>query len=284
MSAGLCFGVLEEKIAAGDLGLRKVWEGLKPVIDTRTVASRDEAYIAFSRVFKLSQGLLKDSEVSHIWQQFLEEGYLCIEGEERRYYFNTLLARFKEGAEGVKISWITYNSEENNLEEIAKEINAIAQEALGGSGPGIEFLHKILPAPCVVSMVAKCDGVPIAGFYATFVEELSLLYINLIVRKIDWPNINIIQQLQNELSHLQERFLGVKCVALSTPVTNTHAQQIYRSLDFEQIERVENAFDGKPVFFYGKKLDSDAVLPGYAEFKKAYDAARSPYLNPPQKI
>lgn len=276
MSAGWAERLDSVISSSGEVG--QAWKELRPAIDSGKVASRGEACLCFSRLLKIANGLGSDEKVRSVWTEFLEQGELSVEGSDRQYSFKSLLGLFEEGKSAFDVKWTKMEPGQDSIDRTAAIINAIAVESIG-DGPPVPFMQSILQAPFVVAMVARTGETPVAASYGTYVDALKLMHINFIGRRADYPGVRAIERLQGHVADVMKQFPELKAVTLCARKTNPYAQKIYESLGFEQIDYIEHGPGGQPVFFYGKKLHPDGQLPtSYADFKKAYDQTRKPYL------
>ena len=277
MSAG-GIGELNQAIL-GNEQIQKDWELLRPTLEQTppTVKTRKEGYLAFSRLLRISNGIGSDEKVRTLWADFLKNGKLLVEDSQQEYDFRNLLELFTKRKPTFKVKWITVDStaDSNTIASTAKTIIALAKESLGPCPP-LSFLQEKLKTPIVLTMLGRVDDTPIAVGYGTYVKELELVHINFVARKPNYPGVQILKQLKEHEARVREQFPDVKCVTLKVQVSNLRVEQMYKALGFEYIDLVEAGFEGEDTRFYGKKLTDDAVLPAsFAEFDKAYQAARA---------
>lgn len=256
--------------------IRGEWNKLKPAIETGKVASRKEAYLAFSSALKITKAVSGDSELTELWQKFLEQSTFSIEGTDSSYNFSSILDLLKEGKTDFTVRWKPIVPNEDKLKKAAEHVNGIALDALGDP-PGAPFFHKLFQGPITFGLIAKYNKIPIASIYTTFVDSLHLVHCNFLGRKVNYPGVRITESLQSQFGILQDRFPETKVMTLLVDEENIHAKSIYETLGFVQLEKIQYGADGEPKYFYGKKLVDEAVFPTYAEFKQAYDEARKPY-------
>jgi len=153
--------ILDCKIVS-DEETRKAWDQLKPVIASGKVATRKDAYLSFSRLLKVSNGIGSDEKIRKLWADFLAQGQLSIEGSDQQYDFSPILKLFREGKKSFAIQWFQMDPNEESIHHTAQIIHSIAQESIG-IAPNITLMEKLLKAPFVFTLVAKTEGVSIAA-------------------------------------------------------------------------------------------------------------------------
>ena len=195
---------------------------------------------------KISQGVAKQDSLKELWLDLLSQGSfsLCLEGHEPiNYRFNTITELLKSGREAFEVELVEINPKTADLENSAQAIHNIALESLGDS-PGVKYFQTKLASPHTFCLMAQERETSIACTYGTYVElpAVNLFHINILGRKMEYPSVRIIDNLQGQIKRLQTRFPKVQYLTLCVEVKNDRMRLIYQDLGFEQIDYAEKNF------------------------------------------
>lgn len=261
--------------------LQSLWAEVQPYFNQGEVASREQAYVLFSKVLKITQETVELDGVKELWLDLLSRGCfsLFLEGHERENYdFSTITELVKSGRRAFEVDFVEVDSEGSCLFEVAEAIHSISLSSLGCT-PGVEFFQRILASPNTFCLLAQDRKNFIACTYGTYVEltTVNLFHLNFLGRKIEYPSIHILEKMHGELKRIHHRFPNIHYLTLCVQVSNARMIQLYRSLGFQEISYVENGTIGEPVYFFGKKIDQNSNVepPSYLEFREAIDRLRS---------
>jgi hypothetical protein len=261
--------------------LQELWMEVQPYFNQGEVASREQAYILFSRVLKITQEAVELDDVRDVWLDLLSQGCFSLKQENnplQNYDFSTLVELVKSGRKNFDVTFLEVDPLNCASAEIASAIDSIALSSLGHT-PGVNFFKRIILSPSTFCLLAHDRQSFMACTYGTYVElaSLNLFHLNFLGRKIEYPAIQMIEKLLMEKQRVLDRFPNIHYFTLCVQVSNTRMDQLYRALGFKEISYVENGTIGEPVYFLGMKRDPNSTVepPSYPEFRAAYDRLRS---------
>lgn len=257
--------------------IKGTWDSLKSAVAEGRVVNRAQAYVLFSSALKLSNAFKNDRNIRGLWRDFLERSGFTLDGTDRYYDFTTILNLFDAEREKFQISWVQIGGNEGDLETQAEEVHSIASDALGNS-PGAAFFKKKLGSPVITGVIARCEETPIACLYGTYVDALKLFHVNFLGRKISFPGVHIVENLQSQIGLLRERFPEIEVITLKVDQENIHAKGIYESMGFTELETVPGDSEAEIRYFFGKKLVEATQFPTYEAFTLAYDAVGKAFI------
>lgn len=261
--------------------LQSLWSEVRPYFNHGEVTSREQAYVLFSRVLKITQEAVELDGIKELWIDLLSQGYFSLlhEGHEKeKYDFSTITELVNSGRRDFDVDFVEVDPEKSGFFEVAEAVHSISLSSLGRT-PDVDFFKRILASPNTFCLLAQDRQNFIACTYGTYVElaTVNLFHLNFLGRKIEYPSIHILERLQGEVQRIHNRFPNIHYLTLCVQLSNTRMIQLYRSLGFQEISYVENGTIGEPVYFFGKKADPNSIVepPSYLEFREAIDKLRS---------
>jgi hypothetical protein len=252
------------------------WQNVKPYFYQGQVASREEAYLLFSRVLKITQEALESATVKELWLNLLNQGCfeLKIEGMVKKSYnFSTIADLVNRGKTSFDLEFTEVDPAANNMVEVAEAVHSVALSSIEGTPPGVEFFQRKLTSPKVFCLLAKENENVIAAMYGTYLEleKVNFFHINILGRKIEYPSVNIIEKLREECLRIHNRFPNIHYWTLCVKENNPRMFTRYQELDFEQVDCDVNPVSGEKTYFLAKKIDKtiDVSPPKYQDYQEA---------------
>lgn len=241
--------------------LNNLWNDVRIHMNGNVVQSKEEVYILFSKVLKISNLIEYTEPMKTFWYNLLQQGSFFFHDSDNKsikYTFDTIIDLIKSGEQAFIVDIIEINSKECDLASVSESIHSICLDSVGDS-PGAPFFQEKFASPNVMCLLAKYKETPIACAYGTYRKlsepKINLFHINFLGRKPEYPSVHMIEIMQEQLPRIRNKFPDLNFLTLCVDVDNEHMISIYQRLGFKQIEFVEKGTRGVPVFFYGKPID-----------------------------
>lgn len=255
--------------------LKVLWNEVCPHFYGGKITSREEAYILFSRVLKITHATRELDDINGLWLETLALGSfsLCPEGEEpQEYNFNTIIDLIKSGKQGFDVEVEEVEPETNNLREAAEAVHAICLSALGDPPPVDYFLQK-LKSTDTFCLLAKHEKTYIACAYGTLIpfSRGNIFHCNILGRKISYPSTHILEKFGEQLNRIFQRFSQIDYFTLLVELDNCRMIEPYEKQGFRTTGKAEKGPKGTSVYFYLKKADPNSEIepPSFEEFSEA---------------
>lgn len=260
----------ESQITSHD-DLHQLWNGFKCYLCNPSIDSQGQAYQIFSTALKITRIISELESLKELWFEILNQGSFTVSVPDKpvhSYNFQSIMQLGLKGEENFKIDIFMVDREENDLCRLSKDIDCIANEALGGT-PGAVFFENMLKDPHSVCLLAQHENTIVGCLYGNSIhidrkekQAINVLHLRFIGRKADYPSINFIQLLKDNEKKIYKKFPELDYLSLCVVVENTHALQHYQELGFLSGELIEKGFQDKNVIYMTKKIGQrDGIEP-----------------------
>lgn len=259
--------------------LQELWPCYKKKYSD-VITSQGIAHQIFSTALKITEIVIKQEELKRLWMDLLKVSSFTLERpntESFKYSFFPILELARSNESRFKINIVKINTQKDDIEKIAKDIDCIAQEVFGFRF-GVEYNKRVILSPNTFALLAKCKQETVGILFSSYVtimrkenKTINVLHFALAARKAEYPSIHLIKLFKEQENCIQQQFPNTDYLSLCTLADNEHAVSMYQELGFVNVERKEAGWMGKPTFFFIKKLPrgNDLLKPTYDEVSKA---------------
>lgn len=227
--------------------LSNLWNGFKFYMKQVSVSSHSEVCKVFSIGLKITQIVINTKNICDLWKQILYSETLTLSYDNEIPIIYTFIPLIKL----IDIKQMNFNirivePDIDNIKEIAIATDVLSYEAFGShlSYP-IEYYEKILLAPQTLCLLAKCDDIIVGYLAGTYVKinKCNLLHLNMLIRKPDYPGINLIQTFFKDFDPNSRS--KIDYLSLCVLTENIHALEIYKNLGFIESEYIGSELSKK---------------------------------------
>lgn len=268
----------ESQLQSGS-SLEELWNEVRPHFFDGKVTSREDAYVLFSRVLKITQATRNLDCVRELWLKTLAVGTfsLCVKGEaSQEYHFHTIIDLIKSGTQHFEVDIEVVNPSASNLIDIAQTVRSICSSALGNP-PSLDFFLQKLESPKTLCLLGKHKENDIACLYGTLFPfpRGHIFHLTFLGRKIEYPSIRILEKFNGQVSRILQRFPQIDYFTLCVGAENGRMVESCEKLGLQKLDFIEKGPEETPIYFYGKKTNahSDVAPPSYEEFNQARQRA-----------
>jgi hypothetical protein len=261
--------------------LKPMWDKFHSVLEKGKVESRAEAYVHFSDALKITQLVAQDNSLKQLWVDLLSSKSfsMCVAGEEPiEYNFHTITDLIKSGKESFEVEIVEVDPKKTNLKRVAEAVHSICTTATGSS-PGIKFFETKIASPNNLCLLAQHHEDTVACMYGTYVElpNVNVFHLNYLGRKIEYPSIHLLKTWGGEIERILNKYPNIDYLTLGVQGHNERVIPLYQEIGFEKKEFIEDGYEGKPMYFFVKKVNplSNAEPPTRSEVNTEIKAQRA---------